>query len=188
MTDVSRLTYVMARFGLLAVAISLAILCASMIVLPADTTSTYVSRLPPGEVVWDYQCVGPNTVLEVRISAGKGARIYVIACPEEKLAQLWYGELNTTALKAFMAQEGVKVLVSTTGRLVRTFCFDERACVIAAVANEGSGFPSVSITMTMKVRLVPIDRGRLFALALGITGAVLALPHATMKIARRGSR
>jgi len=188
MTDVGRLTYVMARLGLLAVAVSLAVLCASMIVLPAEASHVSASELPPGEVLWDYRCVGPNTILEVRISAGKGARIYVMSCPEEELAQLWYySELNTTALEAFMAQEDVKILANTTGRLVRTFCFEERACVIAAVANEGSGFPSVSITMTTKVRLVPLDRGGLFALALGITGAVLALPHTAMRITGRVS-
>jgi len=188
MMPAGRLTYVMARFGLLAMAISLAVLCASVIVLPTETTHISASELPPGEVLWDYRCVGPNTVLEVKIWAGKGAHIYVIACPEEKLAQLWYSELNTTTLKAFVAQEDVKILARTTRRLVRAFCFDERACVIVAVANEGSGFPSVSITMTMKVRLVPLGRGRTFSLALGITGTVLALPYATMRIARRGSR
>ncbi|RLI07612.1 hypothetical protein DRO32_03605, partial [Candidatus Bathyarchaeota archaeon] len=65
MMDVRRASYVAVRFGLMAVMVSLAIFAASFIVLRAGTYKAHTSALYPGEVIYGYDRVGPNSIVEV---------------------------------------------------------------------------------------------------------------------------
>ena len=188
MMDIRRASYVAVRLGLMAVMISLAIFVASLIVLQAGTYEAHTSALYPSEVIYHYDRVGPNIIVEVRAWGGEGTVVYVLLCPPEKaLPLLEPMPLNTTTLKALMAQEDVEVLSEAPRKLHRTFSgFGETAIILVAISNEGHHICKAGLSMVVKVRLVPLKRSRLASTCLLIVGLILSSPYALLKLRERG--
>ncbi|RLI06836.1 hypothetical protein DRO32_04990, partial [Candidatus Bathyarchaeota archaeon] len=158
------------------------------IVLRAGTYKAHTSALYPGEVIYGYDRVGPNSIVEVSAWGGEGTVVYVLLCPPEKIWPLLeQAPLNTTVLKALVAQEDVEVLSEAPIGLHKTFSgFGGTAILLVAVSNEGHGICRAELSMAMKVRLVPLERSRLASACLFIVGLALSSPYAFLKMRGRG--
>ena len=193
MSAVKRAAYVIMRLGFLLIAIALAVIACTAITLPAGWRG-HSGTLPPGQVIWALTRTEPGLHTDIWAEANATADIYVLTGSAEALAPFLSQigpmpapPINASTIDALLQRPDVEVLAEAKEHLRWGRDWDEEALVLVAIVNRLNRTVHADISISEKVRLMPLDRAMQALPYLLVPGIAFCLPQAYFRLLRRES-